>query len=604
MSRHGRKISKVCGCCHRPMKRAQAVHDGIAYCPACYKREFRPVPCESCGETTRTPGGKTPALCKKCRSAGRSCARCGKDTPHAALILEDGRVACASCAKYFREPKACPVCGQYSIRLSRDFKAGFTEPVCPSCRRKGYITCPCCGKHRRPEGVTSDGKVVCKDCLKMDGKPWVCPKCGKEGRRHSKTRCEDCYWRESVEDRLRDAMALINRDWVRESFSKFMVELADRIGAKTAALRLEKYFLFFAVLDASFDYPDAVTPDTLTKAFGTEGLRRHAVPYGFLTGAGVLPETSEEALEAASERRAQERIMARAEGTWYLSLLGDFRLFLRLVSERYERRGWKGKRRRFGERTITSALRSAERFLASMGSSVTSVQQIDQPMLDSFIMQSPGYRNGVRAFVRYLNRYKKLFRKIKVETVSRNFPEGMFLDHKRHAELLGKWLNPDDGTLKESLICVLILLYAQKVKNVVRLKVSDLLHGRDGVYRVAFGKTEISLARSVCKLLDRWLVARRALSAVDDERENEYLFPGRTRGGHLTEAAVTYYLNKHGVTAETLFATAIYQAYLNGLKHPKALSRAFGITDFTAIKYLDLINPRLRDEAEKVVSNG
>jgi len=128
-------------------------------------------------------------------------------------------------------------------------------------------------------------------------------------------------------------------------------------------------------------------------------------------------------------------------------------------------------------------------------------------------------------------------------------------------------------------------------------------HGRNGSYRIAFGRTEITLVPAVGALIDRWLAARRALFVMDDERENEYLFPGRSRGGHLTEAAVTYYLNKHGVNAETLFATAIHQAHLNGLKHPKALTRAFGITDVTAIKYLMLIDPRLRDEAEKVVGN-
>lgn len=61
---------------------------------------------------------------------------------------------------------------------------------------------------------------------------------------------------------------------------------------------------------------------------------------------------------------------------------------------------------------------------------------------------------------------------------------------------------------------------------------------------------------------------------------------------------MSHYLKKHDVAAEQLFATAIYQAYLNGIRHPKVLVRAFGITSTTAVKYLHFIDPRLCDEID------
>lgn len=74
------------------------------------------------------------------------------------------------------------------------------------------------------------------------------------------------------------------------------------------------------------------------------------------------------------------------------------------------------------------------------------------------------------------------------------------------------------------------------------------------------------------------------LALMEEDWENEFLSPGRSVGSHLTQAAVSHYLKKHDVAAEQLFATAVYQAYLNGVRHPKVLVRAFGITSTTAVK--------------------
>ena len=78
--------------------------------------------------------------------------------------------------------------------------------------------------------------------------------------------------------------------------------------------------------------------------------------------------------------------------------------------------------------------------------------------------------------------------------------------------------------------------------------------------------------------------------------ENEYLFPGKVIGTHLSSAAVTYYLKKNKVTAKALFATAVSNAYLHGVRHPKILVRALGICTVTAVKYMNEFDPRLVDE--------
>lgn len=595
----------VCDCCGRQMEKAHSVHEGKGYCGTCYKREFKKIPCEQCGKTIRTLGGVGPAICKSCRTLGRKCVRCGEGVPRAGLVVGAG-VACISCARQFKEPQHCPVCGQLSLYLSRDLKNGFTEPVCQQCRRKGHITCSCCNKNRRPAGVTTDGRVVCAKCLETDGQPFVCPKCGKTGKRHSSTRCEACYWAEYVEKKLRSAVAMLSNQWTKDAFSRFVPELIDRIQAHGAATRIERHFLFFARLDACFSRPLEATASAMISTFGLNGLRLHSTAYGFLVKDGILPKQSADEIKAAAASVNQARLVESCSGAWYHDIITGFHAHLEQLSARYATRGWTGKRERFGPRTVTVALRSGIKFISSLDQEkIHSVQQIEQIQLDRFISTNKGYRNGVRAFVRYLNKTQKLFRKLKVDTVSTNLPPNIFLGHDRYTTLLWEWLNPSDETLKESIICLLMLLYAQRGNKIVRLRLADISHGNDGSYRMLFGRTEIALDNRIGALFDRYLAVRKALATMEDAWENAYLFTGRASGDHLKEAAVSYYLKKYKVTAEQLFSTSILYAYLSGLRHPKILVKAFGITDITAIKYMNLINPRMRDELEdKMVANG
>lgn len=563
--------------------------------------------CVGCGCKTRRNSNNGEPSCRACSLKGRACMRCGKSLPRASKTLADGAV-CGSCATYFKEPKPCPVCGQMSLRLSRNATRGFTEqPVCERCQRKGSVTCAGCGKHRLPAGVRDDGKPACKSCMERGNNPFMCKTCGKEGKPHSKIMCHACYWRRRADKRFKDSVALLAHEWARESFRKFYANLITRQDPHAVATtKLERYFLFFAKLDSAFGNPKAIDAEHLITALGADGLRRHAVPYSFLAKEKIIPAIEHESLEESSEHRRQKLILEQAKGAWYGTLLERFHHHLGKINERYATRGWKGKRRRFVPRTVTADLRAAAVFLEFVDKEqhTTSLQQVQQPDLDRFLAENNGYRTGIRAFLRYLNREEKLFRKLSQPSVARGLPEGVFLSRAKYEELLRAWLNPSEETLKESLVCALMLLYAQQANRVVRIKLSDLAHGRDGLYRLAMGRTEIRLDRRLGEMLGSYLEKRRALATMEDAENNEYLFPGRTYGGHLTESAVTYYLKKQGVSSGQLFSTAIYNAYMGGLRHPKVLVKAFGVTDETAIKYLNIIDPQLVQEINEKVAHA
>lgn len=594
-----------CGGCGRPMAKAWAVVDEVRYCGTCYCREFRPVRCEECGRNMRTLRGATPARCKSCKTKGRCCLRCGKPVPVASLVMRDG-VACPSCSRYFKAPRPCPVCGRMSQLLARDRKAGFSEPACEKCRRRGHRTCSVCHKHRPPAGVDPQGKAICRACLGRGDEPFVCPTCGNTGTPHSARRCEDCYWKDSAEKKLRDSLPLLSRLWARETFSGFMGELQARSGAHEAAVRFQYYFRFFAKLDALFDAPTALTPESLIAAFGRNGLRRYVVPHGYLLKAGLIPEFDDEVMAAAVERVRWQKMLGLAADQWYATLLRRFLQYEETRSMRYRDRGWRGEQRRITPRYITNAVRTAATFLGStVSQGVASPQQIQQDHIDRFLVNKPGLRSPLMAFVRYLNHKERLFRPVRIPTVKRHLPPERILDPTRRTTLLATWLNPHESAVKESLICLLMILYAQTALRIVRIRLSDIAHGQDGTYRLIFGSVEIALHRRVGALMERYLAIRRKLALMEDEGENSWLFPGLNKGRHMDAGTVAgYYLPKYGVSAQTLFSTAIHYAYLHGLRHPKVLVKAFGITDQTAIKYLDMIDQRLRDEVEAKLVRG
>lgn len=125
----------VCDCCGRSMPKASRIYDGLAYCSACYARIFRTVKCEICGKNMRTPYGKKPAICKKCKTIDRTCIRCGRKVPSAGMLTNKGAV-CPSCAPYFWPIKRCPKCGKLTRRLTRNKNKGILIPLCDSCIRR------------------------------------------------------------------------------------------------------------------------------------------------------------------------------------------------------------------------------------------------------------------------------------------------------------------------------------------------------------------------------------------------------------------------------------------------------------------------------------
>lgn len=597
-SKH-RPARTTCGHCGGKMPKAQAIADGIAYCQKCYARVFRKVPCSSCGKPTKSPFGRTPVTCEHCRIEERRCVRCGKGVPRAGLVVPDG-VVCPSCAPHFREPKPCPVCGHLSQRLCRDFKNGFLEPVCERCRRQGFVTCAECGKHRRAVSVNAAGKAICAVCAERQGAPFICPTCGRPGQQHSKDRCVRCYWESSAGTRFSRSEAAISQEWLRKEFRGFFDDMLNYYDAKTVSLRLRTYGPFFLQIDKTIKDPKQLSYARLVELFGGRIIARRAALVAYFSKQGLIETPTQSVRETAHQGVRQQNLLNRAEGQPFAETFRDYHRYLLTVSRRFEQRGWRGKRARMGPGTISALMKSTFSFLSFLPPEVAgNIRQLEQADVDRFLREKPGHTDGLRNFVGYLTRRVKLFRPVKISWNPALGGCGKRLPQDRAEELLAHWVAAEGDATRDALLCTFMLLYAQRPSNIVQIKLEDISRRDDGAYVVAFGKCEFELEERVGRLMDRYLESRISNTVMERAWENPFLFPGRVARSHLSPISVGNTLKKIGVTARQLFATAMSNAYQNGLRHPKVLVNALGVTLQTAMKYLYDFDPRLADEVSQ-----
>ncbi|WP_060087574.1 hypothetical protein [Burkholderia ubonensis] len=414
-----------------------------------------------------------------------------------------------------------------------------------------------------------------------------------------------CYHHDLAQRKLAQSNPLFTHEWAREAFTQFFTELCARRGDLAAATAHDRHFAFFLKLDANFPEPKKINAESLVQAIDLQRLRLFDLPLNFLRREGLIAYMEYTDLQHAAYNAAQRRILHAAHGHWYADLLERYAMKLLQRQNRSRQRGWTGKRARFLPRTITNYLRTANSFLAWLARhDISSIQGIDPQKLDTFLLEYPGLRDGLRPLVQHLNQHEKLFSKLRIATRTKNLPQGALLpDHQYHA-LLAHWLSPGDDELQEAMIGLMMTLYCQSLKKTVSLEMSQFQQTSDGQIHVQLAKHAIPLLEPVANVLTRYLEQRKSPSSLLRDVTSPYLFPGRNVNAPLSPDTASARLHKkYGVSAEQLFSTGLFHAYRGGVQHPKVLVTRFGISMITAMKYLEILLPRLKAEYERLTGN-
>lgn len=270
-----------CNNCNKKNTKIWRRYRKNAYCGTCYARVFKHSQCPKCKSIARLPKFDSKALCRKCENA-KPCARCGKVDYKIGKISDYGPV-CNSCSVYFRDVSACNLCGVKSNRLSKASHISGDLRVCIKCYNINKKTCPTCKRHRLLY-PNSNGKLLCKKCLQIG--TTTCYQCGFNMPAGYGKRCEECYWTNLLEKRIRLNIAGINSFEINKLFTQFAEWLLHRSGSNKAAITLNRYALFFFDIDKRFGKTPSY--EDLINHFGPDGLRRIGLPIKFLIDSNFI----------------------------------------------------------------------------------------------------------------------------------------------------------------------------------------------------------------------------------------------------------------------------------------------------------------------------
>ena len=462
------KPKRDCDECSRKQVEIARVYRGHRYCRTCYAREFKHRPCPRCGETARLPREFPKAVCRRCERT-RPCVRCERPMVRIGLRTPYGP-ACVACARYFREPEPCEICGTPSRRLTRVARLNHGLRVCPQCARADHGTCAWCRRSRLLT-ETEEGELLCKRCRKEGKVP--CPKCGDPMPAGCGKQCRRCYLDELAEERTRMNCAAFSSETMAKHFAAFGTWLRETRGPEKAAQKLHRFLPFFFDIERAW----GTIPEygELLSHFGAKRLRTFLLATRWMEEAGLVKPDVDAREEDSNRRRIEATLGRFPERSHGRALLDSYHAVL---DERVEAK--------------LSSTQSVRLALAPAAGLIETAMGLGQTMpnqkaLDIYLRRAPGQWAAISGFVGHLRKsYGAAF------TLPRREPQAARRKQRRklREELLNLMRGNADGPRIEQRWIAASLGYFHDVPRKVAEAVAadDVTADRDGLNAHIGGK--------------------------------------------------------------------------------------------------------------------
>jgi hypothetical protein len=172
------------------------------------------------------------------------------------------------------------------------------------------------------------------------------------------------------------------------------------------------------------------------------------------------------------------------------------------------------------------------------------LRDLRQDLLDAWIADGPGIRRRARLFTAWLQR-ADITGALHVDWPY-DFPQRPPLQDEQRLAVLRRLLDHHDIGLRERFAGSVLLLYAQPLTRIARLRTSDITTADDGEITIT-----ITLARGAIVLPEPLASIALALryQRVADGEADGWLLPGRKPGTHITAEHLRKRLAPHGVTS-------------------------------------------------------
>lgn len=303
--------------------------------------------------------------------------------------------------------------------------------------------------------------------------------------------------------------------------------------------------------------------------------RSHNYLRELLTAAGVLP-----AYHAPIEQmeRWLDAILAPL-GPEDAGLVGRYaRWHLLRHLRRSAERAELTKSAIYGARTnINGAIRLGQ-WAALRG---TTIADLTQPQLESYLDEYPGARNSQQRFVAWLGR-ARANSNVTIPWRGATSPEVIVTDTDRW-EQINRLLHDDTIALYARIGGLFTLLFAQPLQTIVAMRADQITLDGDKV-TVVFDTVPIELPPGLDDLIRRHLTRPGTPSIASTD--HGWLFPGRHPGRHLVRETFRGHLVAVGVGPGHSRHAAMFA--LAGQVPAPVLAELIGIADKTAVKWAAL----------------
>jgi hypothetical protein len=178
-------------------------------------------------------------------------------------------------------------------------------------------------------------------------------------------------------------------------------------------------------------------------------------------------------------------------------------------------------------------------WLAGRDKTIATCQQAD---LEAWLCEGPTTRHAIRTFIIWVKRHKLCG---DLEIGYREARSQRLITQDDRLEMLARCLAGDHDTLPYRVAAVLLLLYAQPLVRIARLRTEHITVAPYEI-GIKFGKSPAPVPEPFAQLLREYLSARPNLR-TGNSGDSECLFPSTRAGRHLDPQTIMHRVRRSGV---------------------------------------------------------
>ena len=392
--------------------------------------------------------------------------------------------------------------------VSRRWPEGW---ICSGCYARAcetYGVCAGCGADRLLPGIGPDQERVCTDCAGGLG-DFTCTRCGQEGWRHLAGICGRCVLTDRLAQALDDGTGRVRPE---------LVPLFDQVRAmsrpRSGILWLTKPHVP-PILRAIAHGEVPLTHEglsTLTPWRSVIYVRDLLISCGVLPPIdrflflfeqwlpGWLEEVPDDEHRKILHRFATWHLLRRLRSAAATAPVGHYRSQL-----------------------ARAHLRQAAAFLLYLSSRATTLAECTQADLDHWHAHAPRtQRQTLRPFLRWALGARQT-PSLKVPPIPTKAPAP--ISQQQRVQLIRRIHSGQGIDLADRILALLILLYAQPLTRIARLRIDDVI--RDGDHTLLrLGDPPVPVPAPFDDLLTTYVASRSNLTTATN-RHSRWLFPGR-----------------------------------------------------------------------------